>query len=79
MRVNIEFIVNESKNVKSTKKRKRTPSFKVELSGDENKKTSVLEKLENIKGELEFKLNKYIGNLQVIEYLFSLWTDISER
>ena len=61
------------------KKRKRTPSFKIELSGDVNKKTSVLEKLQNIKGELEIKLNKHIGNVQVIEYLFSLWTDISKR
>ena len=45
------------------KKRKRTPSFKIELSGDENKKISVLENLQKLRSELEIKLNKHVGNL----------------
>ena len=49
------------------KKPKRTPRFQIELSGMKIRKLVFLGKLQNIKGELEIKLNKHIGNLQVIE------------
>jgi hypothetical protein len=51
------------------KGRKRTPSFRIEISGNDDKKHDILEKLASVRSELTRKHNKPMGNLQVIESL----------
>lgn len=57
------------------KKRKRNPNFRIEFAGDDGQKRSVLESFQRIRSELSSKLNKSVGNLQVIETLFQLWSN----
>uniref|UniRef100_A0A8W8JZV3 Uncharacterized protein n=1 Tax=Magallana gigas TaxID=29159 RepID=A0A8W8JZV3_MAGGI len=57
------------------KKRKRNPNFRIEFAGDDGQKQSVLESFQRIRSELSSKLNKPVGNLQVIETLFQLWSN----
>ena len=55
------------------KVRKRTQSFRIEISGNDDKKHDILEKLASVRSELTRKHNKPMGNLQVIEALFGKW------
>lgn len=57
------------------KKRKRNPNFRIEFAGDDEQKRSVLESFQRIRSELSSKLNKPVGNFQVIETLFKLWSN----
>ena len=57
------------------KVRKRTPCFRIELSGSEEKKKEIFGKLAEIRTELTKKHNKPIGNLQVIEALLKKWAE----
>ena len=52
---------------------KRTPSFRIEISGNDDKKHDILETLASVHSELTRKHNKPMGNLQVIEALFDKW------
>ena len=56
-----------------TKKRKRTPCFRIELSGSDEKKNEIFEKFAKIRQELTNKHNKPMGNLQVVEALLMKW------
>lgn len=57
------------------KKRKRNPNFRIEFAGDDEQKRNVLESFQEIRSELSSKLNKPVGNFQVIETLFKLWSN----
>lgn len=57
------------------KKRKRTPCFRIEFSGDDDKKAEILGKMQSIRSNLSKKLNKPIGNLQVLDTLFEMWSN----
>lgn len=57
------------------KKRKRNPNFRIEFAGDDGQKRNVLESFQRIRSELSSKLDKPVGNLQVIETLFQLWSN----
>lgn len=58
--------MEENKNKTS---RKRTPCFRIELSGTDEKKTEIFSKLGEIKEQLTKQYNKPVGNIQVIEAL----------
>ncbi len=55
------------------KKRKRTPSFRIEYSGNEEKKLEVLEKMQKIRNFLTRKFDHPVGNIQALENLFDTW------
>ncbi|KAK3098813.1 hypothetical protein FSP39_023330 [Pinctada imbricata] len=55
------------------KVRKRTPSFRIEFSGSEEKKCEIFEKLQKVRNTLTQKENKLYGNVQVLEHLFDLF------
>ena len=57
------------------KKRKRTPSFRIEFSGNDEKKVEIIGKLQ----EMTHKLNKPIGNLQVLETFLEMWSNQQEE
>ena len=61
------------------KKRQRTPSFRIEFSGNDEKKVEIIEKLQDMRNELTQKLNKPIGNLQVLETLLEMWSNQQEE
>ena len=61
------------------KKRKRNQNFRIEFAGNEEQKQNVLQTFQKIRSELTLKLNKPIGNFQVIEHLFELWFDKSNE
>ncbi|CAC5424311.1 unnamed protein product [Mytilus coruscus] len=56
------------------KKRKRTPSFRMEFSGSDEKKAEILGKILEIRNILTQRLNKPTGNLQVLETLLEMWS-----
>jgi hypothetical protein len=56
-------------------KRIRTPSFGIEFSGNDEKKVEIIGKLQ----EMTHKLNKPIGNLQVLETLLEMWSNQQEE
>ncbi|CAC5422053.1 unnamed protein product [Mytilus coruscus] len=49
------------------KTRKRSPSFRIERSGTEEKKNIIFDKLNQIRNELTKKSNRPMGNLQVMK------------
>lgn len=55
------------------KQRKRTPSFRIEVSGNDETKNGIFSKLSEIRQKLSQKYNRPIGNLQVIQALFERW------
>lgn len=55
------------------KKRKRTPSFRIEYSGSEEKKKEVLDKMQQIRNFLTKKFDQPVGNLQALENLIETW------
>ncbi|KAK3083302.1 hypothetical protein FSP39_018873 [Pinctada imbricata] len=55
------------------KVRKRTPSFRIEFSGDDEKRKEILDTMQKIKNELTRRENKNFGNIQTLEYLFELF------
>ncbi|CAC5358969.1 unnamed protein product [Mytilus coruscus] len=57
------------------KARKRTPCFRIEVSGTEEKKDEIFGKFASIRQELTKKNNKPMGNLQVIEALLQKWNE----
>jgi hypothetical protein len=61
------------------KKRQRTPSFRIEFSGNDEKKVEIIGKLQDMRNELTQKLNKPIGNLQVLETLLEMWSNQQEE
>jgi hypothetical protein len=61
------------------KKRKRTPSFRIEFSGSDEKKVEIIGKLQDMRNELTHKLNKPIGNLQVLKTLLEMWSNQQEE
>ena len=60
------------------KERQRTPSFRIEFSGNDEKKVEIIGKLQDMRNELTQKLNKPIGNLQVLETLLEMWSNQQE-
>lgn len=58
-----------------TKKRKRTPCFRIEFSGNEEKRDEILDKIQQVKNKLTTKFDKPVGNLQVLETVFENWFD----
>ncbi|CAC5421220.1 unnamed protein product [Mytilus coruscus] len=54
---------------------KRTPCFRIEVSGTEEKKDEIFGKFASIRQELTKKNNKPMGNLQVIEALLQKWNE----
>ena len=61
------------------KKYKRTPRFRIEFSGNDEKKVEIIGKLQDMRNELTQKLNKPIGNLQVLETLLEMWSNQQEE
>ena len=55
------------------KVRKRTPSFLILFSGDDEKRKEILDTMQKIKNELTRRENKNFGNIQTLEYLFGLF------
>lgn len=48
-------------------KRKRPPSFKLEIPGDESKKMDLYEKMQKVRESLMGKLNKAVNNNDTLE------------
>lgn len=55
------------------KQRKRTPSFRIELSGNDETKNEIFSKLSEIRQHLSQQHNRPMGNLHVIQALFQKW------
>jgi hypothetical protein len=47
--------ITKSKNGKSTQKRKRTPSFRIEFSENDKEKVEIIGKLQDMRNELTQK------------------------
>ncbi|CAC5386917.1 unnamed protein product [Mytilus coruscus] len=69
------FIPSQSVAESEKKARKRTPCFRIEVSGTEEKKDEIFGKFASIRQELTKKNNKPMGNLQVIEALLQKWNE----
>ena len=55
-------------------KRKRPPSFKIEIPGDDSRRIDFYEKMQKVRETLMRKLNKPVNNYEIMENLLHLWT-----
>jgi len=56
-------------------KRKKAPSFKLEIPADTSKKTELLEKLQKIRGNLVQILNRPVNNYDILEHAVDYWIE----